>query len=215
MRTPASSPKHKAALSVAYAAGLRAMEVVALKVNDIDSKCMMLRVEQGKGREDRFAMLSPQLLELLRDWWRVARPAVRMFPDRDRISPMTKRQLNRVCHMAAELAGLPTWVAPHTLRHGFATHLLEQNIDIRCQRAARNRLACRRERCPLRVLRRSSPPLRSAGWSAWAVGFRVIMLRKPIDLRHVKDRVAFQVLNIGAVSSSACSSVSARVMELA
>jgi integrase/recombinase XerD len=124
----APSPKHKAALSVAYGAGLRAMEVVALKVSDIDSKRMMLRVEQGKGRKDRFAMLSPQLL---RDWWRIARPAVWMFPGRDRINPMTTRQFNRVCHMAAELAGLPKWVAPHTLRHSFATHLLEQNIDIR------------------------------------------------------------------------------------
>jgi len=92
---------------------------------------MMLRVEQGKGRKDRFAMLSPQLLELLRDWWRIARPPVWMFPGRDRINPMTRRQLNRVCRMAAELASLPRWVAPHTLRHSFATHLLEQNIDIR------------------------------------------------------------------------------------
>ena len=127
----AANPKHKAALSVAYGAGLRAMEVVALKVSDVDSKRMMLRVEQGKGGKDRFAMLSPQLLELLRDWWRIARPAVWMFPGRDRISPMTTRQLNRVCHMAAERAGLPSWVAPHTLRHSFATHLLEQNIDVR------------------------------------------------------------------------------------
>src|SRR5919204_4081268 len=127
----APSPKHKAALSVAYGAGLRAMEVVALKVSDIDSKRMMLRVEQRKSRKDRFTMLSPQLLELLRDWWRIARPAVWMFPGRDRISPMTTRQFNRVCHMAAELAALPSWVAPHTLRHSFATHLLEQNIDIR------------------------------------------------------------------------------------
>jgi integrase/recombinase XerD len=126
-----SSPKHKAALSVAYGAGLRAMEVVALKVSDIDSKRMMIRVEQGKGRKDRFAMLSPQLLELLRDWWRIARPPVWMFPGRDPISPMTTRQFNRICHIAAELAGLPKWVAPHTLRHSFATHLLEQNIDIR------------------------------------------------------------------------------------
>jgi integrase/recombinase XerD len=127
----AANPKHKAALSVAYGAGLRAMEVVALKVSDVDSKRMMLRVEQGKGGKDRFAMLSPQLLELLRDWWRIARPAVWMFPGRDRVSPMTTRQLNRVCHMAAERAGLPSWVAPHTLRHSFATHLLEQNIDVR------------------------------------------------------------------------------------
>src|SRR6202163_3376249 len=127
----APGPKHKAALSVAYGAGLRAMEVVALKVCDIDSKRMMLRVDQGKGRKDRHAMLSPQLLELLRDWWRIAHPQVWMFPGRDRINPMTTRQLNRVCHMAAERAGLPNWVAPHTLRHSFATHLLEQNIDIR------------------------------------------------------------------------------------
>ena len=127
----APGPKHKAALSVAYGAGLRAMEVVALKVCDIDSKRMMLRVDQGKGRKDRHAILSPQLLELLRDWWRITQPKLWMFPGRDRINPMTTRQLHRVCHMAAERAGLPNWVAPHTLRHSFATHLLEQNIDIR------------------------------------------------------------------------------------
>ena len=103
----APGPKHKAALSVAYGAGLRAMEVVALKVSDIDSKRMMLRVEQGKGKKDRFAMRSPQLLELLRDWWRIARPTVWMFPGRDRISPMSTRQLNRVCHIAAELLRCP------------------------------------------------------------------------------------------------------------
>jgi site-specific recombinase XerD len=127
----APNPKSKAALSVAYGAGLRAMEVVALKVSDIDSQRMLLRVEQGKGRKDRFAMLSPRLLELLRDWYRIARPRLYMFPGRDKISPMTPRQLNRICHMAAELAGLPAWIAPHTLRHSFATHLLEQNIDVR------------------------------------------------------------------------------------
>lgn len=127
----APNPKYKAALSVAYGAGLRAMEVVALKVADIDSQRMLIRTEQGKGRKDRFAMLSPKLLELLRDWYRIARPRVFFFPGQDKIGPMTTRQLNRICHMAAELAGLPTWVAPHTLRHSFATHLLEQNIDVR------------------------------------------------------------------------------------
>lgn len=127
----APNPKSKAALSVAYGAGLRAMEVVALKVADIDSQRMLIRVEQGKGRRDRFAMLSPKLLELLRDWYRIARPRLYMFPGRDKIGPMTPRQLNRICHMAAELAGLPAWIAPHTLRHSFATHLLEQNIDVR------------------------------------------------------------------------------------
>src|SRR5260370_2352727 len=127
----APGPKHKAALSVAYGAGLRAMEVVALKVCDIDSKRMMLRVEQGKGHKDRQAMLSPTLLELLRDWWRIAHPQVWMFPGRDRVNPITTRQLNRACHMAAELAGLPNSPTPHPLRPTFATHLLEQKYDIR------------------------------------------------------------------------------------
>src|ERR1700682_788277 len=88
-------------------------------------------VASGKGRKDRPAMLSAHLCDLLRDWCRAASPQVGIYPGRDRISPMTTRQLNRVCHMAAERAGLPNWVAPHTLRHSFATHLLEQNIDIR------------------------------------------------------------------------------------
>jgi integrase/recombinase XerD len=127
----APNPKYKAALSVAYGAGLRAMEVAALKVSDIDSQRMVIRVEQGKGAKDRFAMLSPQLLDLLRDWYRIARPRIFLFPGRDKIGPMTTRQLNRICHITAELAGLPRWVSPHTLRHSFATHLLEQNIDVR------------------------------------------------------------------------------------
>jgi integrase/recombinase XerD len=80
----APGPKYKAALSAAYGAGLRVSEVVALKVSDVDSKRMLLRIEQGKGRRDRFAMLSPQLLELLRDWWRIARPRVWLFPGRTR-----------------------------------------------------------------------------------------------------------------------------------
>lgn len=127
----APNPKYKAALAVAYGAGLRAMEVVALKVADIDSQRMLIRIEQGKGRKDRFAMLSPQLLELLRDWYRIARPRKFFFPGHDKIGPMTPRQLNRICHLCADLAGLPAWVTPHTLRHSFATHLLEQNIDVR------------------------------------------------------------------------------------
>jgi integrase/recombinase XerD len=123
--------KYKAAFSVAYGAGLRVSEVAALKVSDIDSERMMLRVDQGKGRKDRHAMLSPLLLELLRDWWRIARPKAWLFPGRDPVRPMSTRQLNRACHAAADMAEITKHVSPHTLRHSFATHLLEQNVDIR------------------------------------------------------------------------------------
>ena len=123
--------KYKAALSVAYGAGLRAAEVVALKVCDIDSGRMIVRVEQGKGGKDRNVMLSPSLLELLRTWWRAARPKGWLFPGRDPVQPMTTRQLRRACHAAAQMAGIDKRVSLHTLRHSFATHLLEQNVDVR------------------------------------------------------------------------------------
>jgi site-specific recombinase XerD len=127
----APGPKWKAALSAAYAAGLRVSEVVALKVNDVDSQRMLLRIEQGKGRKDRHAMLSPQLLELLRDWYRIARPQVWLFPGQNPVNHITTRQFTRVFHMAGAAAEIKKRVSPHTLRHSFATHLLEQNIDIR------------------------------------------------------------------------------------
>jgi integrase/recombinase XerD len=123
--------KYKAALSVAYGAGLRVSEVVSLKISDIDSERMMLRVEQGKGRKDRHAMLSPVLLELLRDWYRIAHPQGWLFPGQNPVNPMTTRQLTRACQAAAHMAELTKRVTPHTLRHSFATHLLEQNIDVR------------------------------------------------------------------------------------
>ena len=122
---PGPGLKYKAALSIAYGAGLRAGEVVMLRVSDIDSKRMLIRVEQGKGGKDRHAMLSPQLLELLRAWWLQCRSQGWLFPGRDPLLPVTARQLNRVCQMAAEAAEIGTWVSPHTLRHSFATHLLE------------------------------------------------------------------------------------------
>jgi site-specific recombinase XerD len=133
----APGPKYKAALGTAYGAGLRVSEVVALKVSDIDSERMLLRVERGKGRKDRHAMLSPQLLELLRAWWREGRrrgvmlPQGWLFPGRNPVMPLSTRQLNRAVHAAAEAAGIRKRVTPHTLRHSFATHLLEQDIDIR------------------------------------------------------------------------------------
>ena len=109
--------KYKAAFSVAYGAGLRVSEVASLKVSDIDSKRMMLRIEQGKGHKDRYAMLSPTLLELLRDWYRVARPQGWLFPGQNPTNPITARQLTRACHAAAEMADLKKRVTPHTLRH--------------------------------------------------------------------------------------------------
>src|SRR5246127_3153853 len=128
---PGPGLKHKAALSVAYGAGLRGCEVVMLRVSDIDSHRMLIRVEMGKGRKDRHAMLSPQLLELLRAWWLQCRSKGWLFPGRDPLLPITVRTLNRVCHMVADAAGLGSWVKPHTPRHSFATHLLESDIDVR------------------------------------------------------------------------------------
>ena len=133
----APGAKHKAALGTAYGAGLRVSEVAALKVDNIDSTRMLIRVEQGKGRKDRNAMLSPQLLELLRLWWREGRrrgvmlPHGWLFPGRNALEPISTRQLNRAVHEAAEVAGIRKRVSPHTLRHSFATHLLEQDVDIR------------------------------------------------------------------------------------
>lgn len=129
--------KHQTALSLAYGTGLRVGEIVALKVGDIDSKRMTLRVEQGKGRKDRYAMLSPILLERLRVWWRVARAQGKMldggwlFPGLDPLQSLSTRQLNRAIHDAATMAGIDKRVSMHTLRHSFATHLLEQKVDIR------------------------------------------------------------------------------------
>ena len=133
----AGKPKYQAALSVAYGAGLRASEVVAIKVGDIDRARMTLRVEQGKGRKDRYAMLSPVLLERLRAWWRAGRTQGKLldggwlFPGQNPVNPMSTRQLNRICHAAADAAEIDKRVSMHTLRHSYATHLLEQKVDIR------------------------------------------------------------------------------------
>ena len=133
----ASSLKYKVALAAAYGAGLRASEVTHLKVSDIDSDQMVIHVEQGKGSKDRNAKLSPALLKLLRQWWLVAQAEHRMFkggwlfPGLDPVNPLSTRQLNRVFHAAATAAGIDKRVSMHSLRHAFATHLLEQGVDIR------------------------------------------------------------------------------------
>jgi site-specific recombinase XerD len=123
--------KYKAALSVAYGAGLRASEVLSLKISDIDSDRMVIRVEQGKGRKDRYVILSEHLLKLLRAWWKAAHPQGWLFPGQNPVNPLTPRQLNRACHAAAQMAEIDKRVSMHTLRHSFATHLLEQKTDIR------------------------------------------------------------------------------------
>ncbi len=129
--------KHRAALSVAYGAGLRVAEVAALKVGDIDSQRMLIRVERGKGGRYRNAMLSPDLLALLRAWWVEGKrqgamlPNGWLFPGQNPVKPITTRQLSRVVEDAARAAGIAKRVSPHTLRHSFATHLLEDGVDIR------------------------------------------------------------------------------------
>ena len=133
----AKNLKHRTALSVAYGAGLRVSEVIALKVGDIDSERMLLRIEQGKGHKDRYALLPPLLLERLRTWWRHAHaqgkilPGGYLFPGLDPVDSMSTRQLNRAVHEAALAARIDKRVSMHSLRHAFATHLLEQGENIR------------------------------------------------------------------------------------
>ena len=123
--------KYRLLLSIAYGCGLRASEVISLKVTDIDSAQMVIRIEQGKGRKDRYVMLSPELLDMLRQWWTAARPQGWLFPGRPAVNPLTTRQLNRIFHLAAEAAEIKKGATLHTLRHSFATHLLERGTDIR------------------------------------------------------------------------------------
>jgi site-specific recombinase XerD len=170
--------KAKAALSVSYGAGLRASEVVSLKVTDIDSSRQVIRVEQGKGRKYRYAMLSLDLLELLRAWWRAGRekgvmlPGGWLFPGQNPVNHLTTRQLNRMFHAAKAAAEIDKPVNLHSLRHCFATHLLEQKVDIRVIQvllghtkldttAHYSRVdssTLRSVRSPLEHLRRSDPP---------------------------------------------------------
>ena len=125
------SLKTRAALTAAYAAGLRASEAVNLKVRDIDSGRMLIRVEHGKGGKDRYVMLSAQLLGILRAYWKLARPGGWLFPGRDPDQPLNVQVLHSACRSAAAAAGLSKRVTVHTLRHSFATHLLENGTDIR------------------------------------------------------------------------------------
>jgi site-specific recombinase XerD len=125
------SLKSRAALTTAYAAGLRASEVAGLMIADIDSARGVIRVRHGKGAKDRDVMLSTQLLGILRAYWRLARPQRFLFPGRDEDRPISPTVLHAACRSAVEAAGLSKRVTLHTLRHSFATHLLENGADIR------------------------------------------------------------------------------------
>jgi integrase/recombinase XerD len=126
-----SGLKSRVALTTAYAAGLRVSEVVALRVHNIDSKRMMIRIERGKGSKERYTMLSVQLLRILRTYWRLARPRDWLFPARDPLHPIDPSVLHAACRLARETTGLAKHVTVHALRHSFATHLLESGTDIR------------------------------------------------------------------------------------
>ena len=125
------SLKNRTALTTAYAAGLRASEAVHLKIPDIDRSRMVIRVEHGKGGKDRYVMLSPQLLGILSTYWRLARPKYWLVPGRDDGRPIEPNVLHAACRSACAAAGLTKKVTVHTLRHSFATHLLENGTDIR------------------------------------------------------------------------------------
>jgi site-specific recombinase XerD len=125
------SVKHRAILMTAYAAGLRVSEVTHLKVSDIDSQRMMLRVDQGKGRKDRYVMLSPRLLEVLRDYWKTLRPTLWLFPGDLIGQPITRCAVEMACQKAHRASAITKPITPHSLRHAFATHLLESGTDIR------------------------------------------------------------------------------------
>jgi site-specific recombinase XerD len=125
------SLKHRTILSVCYAAGLRISEAVRLQPADIDSQRMVLRVTQGKGQKDRYVMLSPRLLELLRTWWRVATPRAWLFPGTRAGRPITPDAVEEACLQAQRRCGIPKPITPHALRHAFAVHLLEGGTDVR------------------------------------------------------------------------------------
>lgn len=123
--------KHRAILTTCYAAGLRISEAVRLKPTDIDSQRMVIRVDQGKGQKDRYVMLSPKLLEMLRSWWRVNKPRQWLFPSDIPGRHISKDAVEQACQRARRLSGIRKPITPHSLRHGFAVHLLESGTDVR------------------------------------------------------------------------------------
>lgn len=126
-----ASPKHRTILTTCYAAGLRISEAVRLKPAEIDSQRMVIRVEQGKGQKDRYVMLSPKLLEILRDWWRTERPKPWLFPGHIPGRHITRSAVELACQEARQASGISKPISPHSMRHAFAVHLLEHGVDVR------------------------------------------------------------------------------------
>jgi integrase/recombinase XerD len=124
-------PAHRTILTTCYATGLRISEAVRLTISAVDSQRMVLRVDDGKGHQDRDVMLSPKLLEILRDWWRVHRPPHWFFPGEDPERPLTSHAVREACQRAHRRSRIAKPITPHSLRHAFAVHLLEAGTDIR------------------------------------------------------------------------------------
>ena len=123
--------KHRTILMTLYSGGLRLGEALRLRPASIDSKRMVIRIDQSKGRKDRYTMLSPRLLETLRDYWQQERPKGWLFPGRDPSRHLTRESVEKACRQARCKAGIAKRVHPHTLRHSFATHLLERGVNVR------------------------------------------------------------------------------------
>jgi integrase/recombinase XerD len=123
--------KHRTILTTCYAAGLRITEAVSLQAHHIDSQRMMIRVEQGKGQKDRYVMLSRKLLDILRQWWRVARPQIWLFPGDRPEQHIGRNAVELVCKQTRRLYRIAKPITPHSMRHAFAVHLLERGVDVR------------------------------------------------------------------------------------
>ena len=126
-----ASPKHRTILTTCYAAGLRISEAVRLRPTEIDRQRMVIRVEQGKGQKDRYVMLSPKLLEILRNWWRLEKPKPWLFPSSFPGRPITRFAVEDACQEARRASGISKPISPHSMRHAFALHLLEHGVDVR------------------------------------------------------------------------------------
>jgi integrase/recombinase XerD len=126
-----ASPKHRTILTTCYAAGLRISEAVRLKPTEIDSQRMVIRVDQGKGKRDRYVMLSPRLLQILREWWRIQRPKTWLFPSSIPGRHITRFAVEDACQEAREASGISKPISPHSMRHAFSVHLLERGTDVR------------------------------------------------------------------------------------